>query len=215
MTSVVTQARPAHQRRVLNTGSGPYHPGKLHGAFHKDGWLEVRLDIDARVNPDLVGSITDMNSFAPDHSFDAIWSSHNVEHLHTYEVPVGFAEFSRVLKSDGFALVTCPDLQAIAELIVEGKAESTIYTSPAGPITALDMLFGHSRSIAMSNGYMAHHTRITTDRISRALLDDGFAEVRTGKGTFYDLWAIALMPDARIEAIRPLFAGTEQEVLVQ
>lgn len=176
--------------------------------------MEVRLDIDPQVKPDLVGSVTDMRGFAPDASFDAIWSSHNVEHLHTHEVVTGFSEFARVLKPDGFALVTCPDLEAVATLIVEGKVETTIYTSPAGPITALDMLFGHSRSIAMGNSYMAHNTGFTTDRIGRVFLDVGFSEVRTGKGQFYDLWALALMPEARIEAVRDLFLGTEQHSLV-
>lgn len=201
-------------RSVLNTGSGPFHPAKLHAAFRSAPWAEIRLDIDARVSPDIIGSITDMRGFAQDGSYDAIWSSHNVEHLHAHEVLPAFREFTRVLKPDGFALITCPDLQSVAALIVEDKAGATAYISPAGPITALDMMFGHGASIAQGNAYMAHNTGFTCDRLSRIALEAGFAEARVGKGQYHDLWALLLMPGARIDAIRRLFEGTEQRMLV-
>ncbi|MCJ2134015.1 class I SAM-dependent methyltransferase [Methylobacterium sp. J-026] len=209
------EAQSAHLKRVLNTGSGPFNPLKLHPAFRTGGWHEVRLDIDARLNPDLVGSVFDMRALVPDASFDAIWSSHNVEHLHTHEVLPAFRELRRVLKPDGFALITCPDLQAIASLVLEGKAEATIYTAPAGPISTLDMLYGHSQSIASGGVYMAHNTGFTADRMARVCLDAGFAEVRTTKGGFFDLWALALMPEARSERLEAIFAGTEQRALTQ
>lgn len=209
------EAHSARQRRVLNTGSGPLNPMKLHPVFRNGGWTEIRLDIDSRVAPDLVGSVSNMRGLVGDGIFDAVWSSHNVEHLHAHEVLPAFRELARVLRPDGFALVTCPDLHAIATLILEGKAESAIYTAPAGPITTIDMLFGHGPSIASGNTYMAHNTGFTADRIARYFLDVGFTEVRTGKGGFYDLWALALMPEARIERMENLFAHTEQRDLVR
>jgi SAM-dependent methyltransferase len=208
-------SRRALQKRVLNTGSGPSDREKLHPAFRTSGWSEVRLDIDTRVAPDLVGSVTDMRAFAPDASFDAIWSSHNVEHLHTHEVLTTFHEFTRVLKPDGFALITCPDLQAVARLVAEGKMEQTVYVSPAGPITPLDMMFGHSASIAAGNVFMAHNTGFTAERLGRVGLDAGFAEVRIGKGRFYDIWALALMPQADLEFIAQLFRETDQYDLLR
>lgn len=205
--------RDAPDKRVLNTGSGPFNPSKLHPAFRSAPWREVRLDIDARVSPDLVGSVTDMRSFAADASFDAIWSSHNVEHLHAHDVAPAFREFCRVLRPQGFALITCPDLQVIAGLIAEGRGEAVVYASPSGPITPLDMLFGHAASIRAGNHFMAHNTGFTIDRIGRALLDAGFSEVRTAKGAFYDIWVLALMPEATVGQLRPVFAGTEQQGL--
>lgn len=201
-------------KRVLNTGSGPYHPSKLHAAFHTGGWTEIRLDIDPNVAPDVVGTVSDMRAFAPDASYDAIWSSHNVEHLHTHEVSSTFREFVRVLKPDGFALITCPDLHAVTQFIVEGKMDHVVYTSPAGPITPLDMLFGHSASIAAGNHFMAHNTGFTADRLGRVGLDAGFREVRLGKGSFCDLWALCLMPKADIATLSAMFSGTEQRGLV-
>ncbi len=47
-------------------------------------------------------------------SVDAIFSSHNLEHLYPHEVPVALSEFMRVLRSDGFVVLTCPDLKAVA-----------------------------------------------------------------------------------------------------
>ena len=130
-------SRPAPLKRVLNAGSGPFRPEKLHPASAPTTWTEVRLDIDPHVRPDQIGIISNMRPFTPDASFDAIRSSHDVKHLHAYEVPRAFAEFRRVLKLIGFALITCPDLQAIAQLIADGQMHRVIYTSSAGPITPL------------------------------------------------------------------------------
>ena len=58
----------------------------------------------------MVGSITQMDAVETA-SMDAIFSSHNLEHLHAHEVPVAMAEFIRVLKPKGYMVITCPDLQ--------------------------------------------------------------------------------------------------------
>lgn len=200
-------------RTVLNIGSGPARPEKLHAAFRGKGWREVRLDIDPAVQPDIVGSMTAMGTAVADGSIDAIWSSHNIEHLHAHEIPVALAEFRRVLKPDGFALITCPDVEAIAALVTEKGLDAVAYVSPAGPVTPLDMLFGHGASIAAGHGFMAHRTGFTVQRLARMVLEARFAEVRLAKGRF-DLWALCLMPDCRIEAVAPFFAATAQGDLV-
>jgi predicted SAM-dependent methyltransferase len=187
-------------KRVLNTGSGAYAPERLHAAFRNADWNEVRLDIDTLVHPDIVGSTADLEQIG-NATFDAIWCSHNLEHLHTHEVAKALAGFRRVLKDDGFALITTPDLEAIAELIVKGSMEDTAYQSPAGPISALDMLFGLSTSIAQGNLYMAHNTGFTADRLGRLLVEAGFSEVLTKRGLAYDLWALALMPESNQERL--------------
>jgi predicted SAM-dependent methyltransferase len=51
---------------------------------------ELRLDIDASVAPDIVATMTDMSRVA-DASVDAVFSSHNIEHLDPHEVPVALA----------------------------------------------------------------------------------------------------------------------------
>lgn len=105
-------------KRVLNAGSGSYSARKVHPFFQNEGWEEIRVDIDPQSKPDIVASFTDMRSACPPQSFDAIWASHTLEHLYAHEVPSALAEFRRVLKPDGFALITSPDLEAVASLIL-------------------------------------------------------------------------------------------------
>jgi SAM-dependent methyltransferase len=182
-------------KRVLNVGCGPKGVERLHPAFHATDWKEVRYDIDQAVKPDIIGTIVDLRAIEDD-SFDAIWCSHNIEHLHTYEVPKALTEFCRVLKPDGFALIATPDLEAIAELIVNGRLEDVAYTSPAGPITALDMLYGLSLAVEHGNTYMSHHTGFTADRLGRLLVECGFAEALAKRESWFNLWGVGLMPEA-------------------
>jgi len=181
-------------RKLLHVGCGMPNPARLPACFRRPGWREVRLDIDQRVQPDIVGSITDL-SMIEDARVDAIWSSHNLEHLHSFEVPSALAEFRRVLRPDGFALITLPDLRAIAHHIAQGKLAEPLYQSPAGPISALDVVYGHQASVQAGNAFMAHRTGFTADTLGNALVDAGFAEVRVHEGKYWDLWAIAAMPD--------------------
>jgi predicted SAM-dependent methyltransferase len=187
-------------RCVLNIGSGPRSIRKANTIFDPDGWQEVRMDLDPAVRPDVVGSMTDMHAHFGTQRFDAVWSSHSLEHLHSHEIPVALKEFRRVLRDDGFALITCPDLETVMTLFLEHGSDHVVYRSPAGPITPLDMMFGHSRSIAAGAVHMAHRTGLTSDRLTGLLLEAGFAEAVT-KRRDYDLWALGLTERADRNAI--------------
>ncbi|WP_244641968.1 class I SAM-dependent methyltransferase [Chelatococcus reniformis] len=209
------RVQPARIRRVLNVGSGPALSGRLHAAFHGGGWDEVRLDIDPRVLPDLVGSMTDMRGLVADGSFDAVWSSHNVEHLYAHEVVPALQEFRRVLADTGFALITCPDLERVCQMVIADDLDNVAYMSPAGPITPLDMLFGHSKSIESGNEFMAHNTGFTAKRLGRLILEAGFAEARVAAGPAWDLWALGLMPRADLAEVYVTLRGTAQARLAE
>jgi SAM-dependent methyltransferase len=111
----------------------------------------------------------------PDGSFDAVFSSHNVEHLYPYEVALALREMRRVLKSTGFALLTLPDLQEVARHVAEGRLDDPLYASTMGPIAPLDILYGHRPSLAAGNLFMAHHTGFTADTLGATLIKAGFA----------------------------------------
>lgn len=215
-----TVSSPRHQApatgsaapRLLDVGSGRRNRPHPHPIFAQ--WSIVRLDIDKSVEPDLVGSITDLRGTVPDASFDAVWSSHNIEHLYTHELPGALSEMKRVLKPHGFALLTCPDLEQIGKLIAGGDIERTIYTAPAGPISVIDMLFGHTASITRGNLFMAHHTGFTVDRLGKVLQGAGFAEAWVAPGPSIDLWAAALMPQTDRARLKDMLAKTEQRFLV-
>jgi hypothetical protein len=118
-------------------------------------------------------------------------------------------EFRRILKPDGFALVTCPDLSAIARQLLQHGAESIAYNSPAGPIRPIDMLYGHAQSISNGRVMMAHRTGFTAQRLARVALASGFTEVRAIEGSCFDLWASLTGPYAPVAAIAAMFAGSE------
>src|SRR5260370_2588749 len=117
-------------------------------------WQEVRLDIDPAVQPDIVGTTTDMSMVASE-SVDAVFSSHNIEHLCAHEVPLALREFIRVLKPDGFAVLTCPDLRSVAALIAADKLTEPADMCAAGPIAPFDILYGHIASAAAGKHYRA------------------------------------------------------------
>jgi predicted SAM-dependent methyltransferase len=176
-TQSTASTPPATDRVVLHVGCGACDPEELHPTFRAPGWREVRLDIDPEVQPDVVASIVSM-PMVPSGSVDAVYSAHNLEHLFAHEVPQALAEFFRVLKPGGFALVILPDLQAIARLIADDKLEDPAYISAAGPITPLDMLYGYRRYIAQGNVFMAHKTGFSAKTLANALIAAGFATIR-------------------------------------
>jgi predicted SAM-dependent methyltransferase len=197
------------RRRVLNAGSGPAGNKSLHLVFDQPLWTEVRIDIDPRNQADFVGSVSDMRNVIEDDSFDAVWSSHCVEHLQDHQVLPALREFRRILRKDGFAVINCPNMDAIAKLLVSEDIESVAYLSPAGPIRLLDMIFGHSPSIEAGRVHMAHRTGFTADRLGRLAARAGFTEARVLEGENLDLWAALMMPKAELSVLAALFEGTK------
>jgi hypothetical protein len=176
---------------VLHVGCGPQAPEKLHERFHGPEWHEVRLDIDPAVRPDIVASIVDM-SVVEDESVDAVWSSHNLEHVYAHEVARVLSGFHRVLRRGGAALITMPDLQTIAKRIAKGELEQPIYQSAAGPIAPLDVIYGHGASVARGNEFMAHRTGFTRRSLTERLHGVGFVDVKVTQAVDeVALWASA------------------------
>ncbi|MFT7669026.1 MAG: putative SAM-dependent methyltransferase [Planctomycetota bacterium] len=173
---------------VLHVGCGSRNATELHDAFKGENWEEVRLDIDPAVEPDIVASITDMSPVASG-TVDAIFCSHNLEHLEAHEVPLALAEFHRVLASGGMLLVTMPDLQAVAKVIAEGKLEETVYVSPAGPVAAIDIVYGYRPYISGGANRMGHRTGFTQGSLKKHLAAAGFTDGQVWSQEF-DLWAM-------------------------
>jgi predicted SAM-dependent methyltransferase len=177
-------------KSFLHVGCGPKRRERTTKAL--SSWNELRFDIDESVNPDLVGTMTDMSTVSSE-SVDAVFSSHNIEHLYPHEVPLALAEFIRVLKPTGIAVITCPDLKSVCALIAEDKLTEAAYTSPAGPIAPIDILYGLRSSMAQGNLYMAHRCGFTQKVLSATLQALGFKSVATkSRGhPYFDLWAVA------------------------
>jgi len=191
-------------KTFLHVGCGPKRINQTTSAFNTPDWCEIRLDIDPAVSPDVVGSITDMPAVETA-SVQAVFSSHNIEHLYPHDVPLALAEFYRVLSHDGFVVITCPDLQSVCTLIAEDKLTEAAYISPAGPIAPLDILYGHRVAMANGNLYMAHRCGFTKKVLSATLQAAGFQAVAAmARASAFDLWALAsksAMAEADLRAL--------------
>jgi hypothetical protein len=192
-------------KNVLHVGCGHRSSGaQLPPAMQAAEWDEVRLDIDPANEPDIIGSMLDMSE-VESASMDALYSAHNIEHVYGHEVPVVLKEFLRVLKTNGMLLITCPDLQAVCALVAQGNLTDAVYQSAAGPITPLDILYGHGAALAAGHEYMAHKGGFTLKTLTAALKAAEFQSIagkRRARGL--DLWLVAskeIMTDAVITEI--------------
>jgi SAM-dependent methyltransferase len=187
------QAAKPGIKRVLHVGCGVYTPDKLHEIFRTPEWQEVRLDINPAVRPDLVASITRMDQVR-DNEFEALYSSHNLEHLHPHEAPAALNEFYRVLRPAGFVMLTLPDLQQAAECIAAGREEEAVRMTDKGPVTPLDILYGFRPFLAAGNLFMAHNFAFTAATLKSALLDAHFSNINVERDGQFNLWAVASKP---------------------
>jgi predicted SAM-dependent methyltransferase len=136
-----------------------------------EGYEEVRLDIDPDVQPDIIASMTDLGEIGP---YDAVYSSHCLEHLYPDEVHVALAEVRRVLKPGGFAVIIVPDLEDVR------PTEEVVYVSTGGPVTGLHMFYG----MPEKNRHMAHHCGFVAETMKRVLDAAGFARVEVTRSGY-------------------------------
>ena len=192
-------------KTFLHVGCGEKYKENTTPAFAGDAWSELRFDINPAVQPDVLGSMTDMSSLA-DASVEAVFSSHNLEHLYPFQVPQALGEFLRVLKPDGFVIATCPDLQSVCALVAEDRLTEAAYVSPAGPITPLDILYGHRPALAQGNLHMAHRCGFTQSVLMATFEVNGFPSVAVMRraAPYFDLWVVASKVHLDDDAIRKL-----------
>jgi hypothetical protein len=174
-SGVPTKAR----QRILHIGCGGEKLPPWLGAVE-----EVRLDIEARNQPDIVADMLDMGEIG---EFEGVFTSHCLEHVYPHQVPVALAEFKRVLVSGGIAIIVVPDLEDVK------PTDEALYESPAGPICGLDMIYGHRASIE-AYPHMAHHTGFTSETMRAALAAAGFVNIKTARIPSFNLLATGAKP---------------------
>ncbi len=126
--------------------------------------------------------MTDMGQIG---EFDAIWCCHALEHLSPRDVGVALAEFRRVLRPGGAALILVPDLEDVKPTM------EVVYDSPAGPITGHDMYYGHARMVE-DNHWMAHKCGFIQHTLRDAMTTAGFLPVQVNRVAHFNLFAIAI-----------------------
>lgn len=192
-------------KHLLHIGCGPDRKDRTTAGFAGGEWRETRLDIDPGVSPDIVGNIRDMGAVAAG-SMDGVYASHVLEHLFMHEVPGALAECHRVLGPSGVFVVTSRDMQAVAEFIAKGNLVDPVCMSPAGPISPIDMVYGHRPALCAGQDHMALRCGFTRQVLGRLLTDAGFLKVAVLRRAhpYYDLWAIATRWNASDNDLRVL-----------
>jgi SAM-dependent methyltransferase len=191
----------SNMKNFLHVGCGSQTKAGLKG-FNSEEWNEIRFDIDEKVKPDIIGTLTDMRA-VPSESMDAVFSSHNIEHVFPHEVPMVLSEFHRVLKPEGFVVITCPDLVSVCSAVAQGNLMEPLYVSPAGPISAIDILYGHRGYIANGNEYMAHKGGFTYQSLMHGFFEARFGNCFGGAvPEAYALWLVAFKNIAQEDVLK-------------
>jgi hypothetical protein len=100
---------------------------------------------------------------------------------------VALAEFLRVLRPGGIAIIFVPDLEDVK------PTEEVLYESPAGPIAGLDIIYGHRASLK-AHPFMAHHTGFIASTLAGALVIAGFANAKVERLSGYHLMGTGTKP---------------------
>tara|TARA_B100000902_G_scaffold140954_1_gene138857 strand:+ start:32 stop:631 length:600 start_codon:yes stop_codon:yes gene_type:complete len=178
-------------KQLLHVGPGYSTKKDIIKFFNNEDWQETRVDINRDVNPDILGGMQDLSNVKKNY-YDAIYSSHSIEHVYQYEVNGVLREFYKVLNDDGVAVITCPELKSVCKLILEDKILDTAYVSEAGPITPIDILYGHRDSIKKGNEFMAHKNGFTLKTLTKECHLAGFKSVAgIERPSYFDIWIVA------------------------
>ena len=174
--------------------------------FNSPEWTEVRMDPQQDVKPDVLSSLLDMSAFE-DASFDAVFTAHTLERLYPHEVSKALANIARVLKDDGYLIVTCADLQAACAMVAEGKLLEVAYESPAGPVAPLDILYGFRPALAAGLERHACKCGFTSRALLGTLGQAGFVSKWAGRNPdSFTLVAIACKQNKSEEFMKELAA---------
>ncbi|MEE8323232.1 MAG: methyltransferase domain-containing protein [Candidatus Bathyarchaeia archaeon] len=168
-----------HTRKVLNVGG--YNKNIVLPPQYK-GWQQVLLDIDPMGNPDVLCDARELMSLSTN-EYDAVYCSHNLEHYYRHDVPKVLRGFIHVLKEDGFADISVPDLDAVMKTVVQKEMDidDILYQLPIGPILVRDVIYGYGVEIEQSGkDFFAHKTGFTPKSLKKILNECGFSHIFTG-----------------------------------
>lgn len=186
--AVNTPQNPKATKKVLHIHSGAYAAGKIHKAFQGEEWQEVRLDDKAAANPDILSAITDLQSIE-DESYDAVFNAHSLPKIYFYQLEHTLKEWLRVLKEEGMLVLSVPDMRTAANYIARDKALMSLYDTPVGPVTPLDIVYGHRKLIGQGSEWHQHKMGFTPSMIGNMLREMGFSNINvTIEG--FNIWAV-------------------------
>jgi len=157
----------------LNVGCGrvPINLSTLKRKF-----TEVRVDSDPQALAHIAGTIQDLRHI-PSKSVAVVYASHVLEHIFWHELFGVMKEFQRVLHDGGLAVVAVPNLASIGDWLKDERILATVYNSPGGSITPLDMLYGYRPYTAAGMAGMQHKIGFNTYLLERIFRESGWNHV--------------------------------------
>lgn len=156
-------------KTLLHVGCGP---ARLNLPDHE----EIRVDLNPDAQPDLVADFRHIPREPA--SCDVVYASHCLEHIPWTDVLPTLTHWKSLLRPGGKVHIRVPDLECVARAIVFRSLDHVMYQSPAGPVTARSMLYGHEtppHDIGTNPG-MRHQTGFTEKTLIQVLKDAGFTE---------------------------------------
>lgn len=198
--------------KFLHIGCGPKRKDSTTKVFNSDDWDEITLDIDESVGPDIIGTMTDL-SMIKNNSFDAIYSSHNIEHLFLHDALTAVKEFHRVLKKNGYIMIVCPDLISACEAIVDkGPLEPLYYIRNKDGVrskdlwvSGIDILYGWRPAINKEKNFMAHKFGYSEKSLTLLFSQNGFKSiVSTTRKSHFDINLLAFKGEVGSEEAKGL-----------
>lgn len=193
-----TSEREVGVKSVLNVGGG----SKLTPIpSHFAGWQHDLLDIDSRGAPDIVCDAHELDKL-PGRVYDAVYCSHNLEHYFRHDGLTVVRGFHHILNETGFAEIRVPDITQVITALREQQLEldDVLYQSPAGPITAHDVIYGLQSEIESSGqDFYAHKTGFTPKSLAKILTDGGFSKIFISTSQYLAVHALAFKAEPTME----------------
>jgi hypothetical protein len=112
--------------------------------------------------------------------------------------------FVHVLKPNGFAHITVPDIGRLFEAVKGKDINDTYYVCGGGKISFHDVLYGWGAQIESGNVFYAHKTGFTVKSLTNALTDAGFMKVMVASDGVGNLHSYAFKRRPNTELLRSL-----------
>lgn len=191
-------------KTFIHVGCGQKNKFSTATGFEQPEWRELRVDIAASCQPDIEADMLDMHMIKTG-AVDALFSSHNLEHVYPHEVPIALKEFRRVINAEGFVVIGCPDIASICQHIIDGKLMEPLFDTPSGKIAPIDMLYGWREAIAKGQHFMAHKCGFTMESLIEQAKAAGFDSVIGKKrGGKMDVWILASVKKRPVNELKAL-----------
>jgi len=176
-------------KKVLNVGG---NNKSIPIPSHYAGWQHDLLDIDPSGNPDIVCDARKLVTLSQN-IYDAVYCSHNLEHYYRHDGLLVVKGFHHILKQDGFVEIRVPDISQVISALQTQRLglDDVMYVSPAGPITAHDIIYGFQYQIERSGqDFYAHKTGFTPESLAKVLFRGGFSHVVLRVNDMSDLFSV-------------------------